>query len=143
MQPLKTCKISKANIVISPLPPTKKKCVALPHRRTASIEQTSMEQLLFKDACTVYARCCVQRHRAHWVITKVLILWSRQRRFLRVCIHNTGSICITKHYIRVQTYICTCTRCVHCLATGLILITSQFRIKRDILDFNVQNTYPY
>ena len=34
-----------------------KKCVAPPHRRTASVEQTSMEQLIFKDACICEMLC--------------------------------------------------------------------------------------
>ena len=43
-------------------------------------------QLIFRYVCL--GRCFVQCYRANCLI-KVLVLWSWQRRFLRLCVHNT------------------------------------------------------
>jgi hypothetical protein len=61
----------------------------------------------FSKMC-VYARGFVQGCRAHYVI-QLLILWSWQRPFLHVCIHNTliHSIFIIVHYMHMQTYVNT------------------------------------
>ena len=88
----------------------------------------------------IYVICFVQCYRAHYV-TKVFILWSWQRCFLRLCIHTIDTvytirikhvhtvytIYIKEHYIHIQMYVHTwtgtgsrCTHCVRGLATGLV-----------------------
>ena len=68
----------------------------------------------------VFVQCC----RAHCV-TKVLILWPWQRRFVRLCIHKMHT-----YVSQSITYVCTltgtrteqrCNHCVHGLATVLLL----------------------
>jgi hypothetical protein len=98
MYSLVICKILETNMLFIPLEnvrhPTQSACCLC---WTAVVENNSFSKL--------YARCFVQCNRAHYII-EVLILWSWQRRFLLLYIHNTLDmysicVCIIEHYIRI------------------------------------------
>ena len=66
-----------------------------------------------------FVRC----YKAQYII-RVFILWSWQRRLLRLCICNIYSQYNTALYTYINVCICArtgirCTYCVHVLATGL------------------------
>jgi hypothetical protein len=97
LHPLRIREISNTNILISPLknvrhPTASTYC----HCWTAVVGNNSLSKMY------IYARCFVQCYKAHCG-AKVLILWSWQRRFLRLCIHNIHTRTI-EHYIRMYVY---------------------------------------
>jgi hypothetical protein len=97
LNPLRIRKISKTNMLISPL-----KNVRHPTASTYCLCWTAVVGNNSLSKMYIYARCFVQCYKAHCG-TKGLILWSWQRRVLRLCIRNVHPRTI-EHHTRMYVY---------------------------------------
>ena len=97
MHPLGICKISKTNMLISPLK----------HVRHSSTYTCCLcwAAMVRNNSFSYFVQC----YRAHYVI-KMFILWFLQRRFWYLCRHHVcmyrvrECVCIIHHYVCIQTY---------------------------------------
>ena len=101
MYPLGICKLSKTNILISQL-----KNVRNPTISTCCLCWTAVGGDKSFSKKYIYARCFVQCYTAHYVIT-VLILWSWQRRSIRLCIHNIYTQYMYNRELHTHVSVCT------------------------------------